>query len=36
MSAERGYIKLYRDLLGSPLWQSYTMSRVFIWCLLKA
>jgi hypothetical protein len=32
----RGYIKLWRKSIESPLWQNQTVWRLFEWCLLKA
>ena len=31
-----GFIKLYRKLLESPVFQNERLLKVFIWCLLKA
>lgn len=32
----RGYIKTYRCLLESPVWQNEKLLKVWLWCLLKA
>lgn len=31
-----GYVKLHRELLSSIIWQNPNITRVFLWCLLKA
>ena len=31
-----GYIKLYRNILNSPIFQNEKLLKIFIWCLLKA
>lgn len=32
----KGYVKLYRDILNSIIFQNEKLLKIFIWCLLKA
>ncbi len=32
----RGYVKLYRKLLDSPVWKNPDLCRLFMYCLLKS
>lgn len=33
---DKGYIKLFRKLLKSPIWENEKALKIWLWCLLKA